>query len=99
VLQIGFSLCLASSVVFHFRLYQLNNHLRDSYPTMWKTFGSGNKDLSRLAQYAVITRLSTQYQVNDPDLNQRLVTLRRLHQSGAIGVLVVLAGVAWEVFF
>jgi hypothetical protein len=94
VIQIGFALCMASSVLFHLRLYQLNALLRESYPLIWKTFGSGNEDLSRLAQYTVMTRLATRYRVNDPALNQRFMTLRRLHQSGAIGVTVVGVGLA-----
>lgn len=96
VLQIGFALCMASSIMFHLRLYQLNSHLRDHYPKIWRIFGSGNEEVTRVAQYALITKLSTQYQVDDPDLNRRLLTIRRLHQSSAIGVLVVIAGFAWH---
>jgi len=96
VLQIGFALCMASSLMFHLRLYQLNGHLRENYPKIWRVFGSGNEDITRVAQYSLITKLSTQYKVDDPDLNRRLLTLRRLHQCGAVGVVVVVAGLIWQ---
>ena len=98
-MQIGFSLCLASSFMFHLRLYQLNSHLREHYPAMWKTFGSGNESLSLARQYYSITKLSTEYQVSDKSLDIRFSTLRRLHQSGAIGGVVVIAGLIYEWLF
>lgn len=89
-------MCLASTVLFHFRLFQLNNHLRDNYPAMWKMFGSGNVELSRAAQYYSITKLSTEYRVDDDQLDQRFNTLRRLHQFGGIGALVIFIGLVLE---
>ena len=69
-------MCLASSVLFHVRLYQLNSYLRDHYPEVWKIFGSGNEQLHRIAQYNRITKLSTQYEVSDTALNSRFLMLR-----------------------
>jgi len=96
IMQVGFGLCAASSVLFHVRLFQLNAHLRDHYPKMWRLFGTGNESMSRAAQYRCITRLSTEFEVSDESLNQRFVMLRHLHRSSAIGALVVLAGLLYE---
>jgi hypothetical protein len=98
VIQIGFALCLASTVVFHIRLYQINRHLREHYPSIWRTFGSGNEQLSRAGQYYSITKLTTEYRVNDSKLDEKFLVLRRLHQSGAIGVIVVTLGIVYEIF-
>ena len=84
--------------MFHLRLFQLNNHLREHYPAMWKMFGSGNVELSRTKQYYSITKLSTEYRVDDDQLDIRFNTLRRLHQSGAIGAIVVTVGLLYELF-
>jgi len=96
IMQVGFGLCAASSVLFHVRLFQLNAHLRDHHPKMWRLFGTGNESMSRAAQYRCITRLSTEFEVSDEALNQRFVMLRHLHRSSAIGALVVLAGLLYE---
>jgi len=85
-------------VLFHVRLYQLNSHLRENYPKMWKLFGSGNESMSRTEQYRCITRLSTEFEVSDENLNQRFVMLRTLHRSSALGALVLLSGLLYEVF-
>lgn len=97
IMQIGFALCLASTVVFHIRLYQMNSHLRVNYPVMWKTFGTGNEQLTRAGQYYSITKLTTEYRVNDEELDGKFMVLRRLHQSGAIGVTVVAIGIVYEI--
>lgn len=97
VVQTGVALCMASSILFHVRLYQLDTHLREYYPEVWKIFGSGNDRLHWFAQYNRITKLSTQYQVSDEALNRRFLTLRRLHQSGAIGVIVIICGILYDV--
>jgi len=83
-------------VLFHVRLYQLNSHLREHYPKMWKVFGTGNDSMSRAEQYRRITRLSTEFEVSDEALNQRFVMLRQLHRSSAIGALVVITGLLYE---
>ena len=44
-----------------------------------------------------MTKLTTEYRVNDEKLDEKFVTLRRLHQSGAIGVFVLVVGVIYEV--
>jgi len=95
-MQIGFALCLASSVVFHIRLFQMNRHLRDHYPAIWRVFGTGNERLSRARQYVSITKLTTEYRVNEPALDEKFLLLRRLHQSGAIGAFVILAGIGYD---
>ena len=97
VIQIGFALCLASTVVFHIRLYQLNNHLREHYPEIWRMFGTGNERLTRAGQYYSITKLTTEYRVNDAKLDEKFLVLRRLHQSGAIGVIVITLGIVYEI--
>jgi hypothetical protein len=95
-MQIGFALCLASSVLFHIRLYQMNRHLRDFYPTIWRVFGSGNEKLSLAGQYVSMTKLTTEYHVSEPELNEKFQLLRRLHQSGAVGVIVIVIGITYE---
>ena len=87
---------MASSILFHVRLYQLDHFLREVYPEVWKVFGTGNEHLRWIAKYNRITKLSTQYQVSDDALNHRFLTLRRLHQSGGIGVIVIILGVLFE---
>lgn len=96
IMQVGFGLCLASSVLFHVRLFQLNSHLRDHYPKMWKLFGTGNDSMTRTEQYRCITKLSTEFEVSDEDLNQKFVLLRQLHRSSAIGALVLVSGLLYE---
>ena len=98
IIQIGLALCLASTVVFHIRLYQMNSHLRDNYPAIWRTFGTGNDRLTRAGQYYSITKLTTEYRVNDAKLDEKFLVMRRIHQSGTIGVIVVTLGVVYELF-
>ena len=97
IIQIGFALCLASTVVFHIRLYQMNSHLREHYPAIWRTFGTGNEHLTRAGQYVSITKLTTEYRVNDAKLDEKFLVLRRIHQSGAIGVVVLIIGIIYEI--
>jgi hypothetical protein len=96
IIQAGFALCAASSVLFHVRLFQLNAHLREHYPRMWRLFGTGNESMSRAAQYRCITKLSTEFEVSDEALNQKFLLLRHLHRSSAVGALVVVAGLLYE---
>jgi hypothetical protein len=96
IMQVGFGLCAASSLLFHVRLYQLNTHLRENYPKMWRLFGTGNDNMSRAEQYRCMTRLSTEFEVSDSALNQKFVLLRTLHRSSAIGALVLVAGCLYE---
>jgi hypothetical protein len=91
-MQVGFGLCAASSLLFHVRLYQLNTHLRDSYPKMWRLFGTGNQAMSRTEQYRCITKLSTEFEVSDEALNQKFALIKTLHRSSAIGALILIAG-------
>ena len=95
-MQVGFALCLASSVLFHVRLFQLNSHLRDHYPKMWKLFGTGNTTMTRTEQYRCMTKLSTEFEVSDTQLNQKFLLLRQLHRSSAIGALVLVTGLLYE---
>jgi hypothetical protein len=95
-MQTGFALCLASSIVFHIRLYQMHRHLREHYPSIWRVFGSGNEKLSRAGQYYHMTKLTTEYRVNEPSLDEKFQLMRRLHQSGAIGAVVILLGIGYE---
>jgi hypothetical protein len=90
---------MASSVVFHIRLYQLNSHLRSFYPQIWRVFGSGNENLGVVGRYNRMTQLSTQYEVNDEELNNKLIILRRLHQSAGLGAAIALLGFIIDVFF
>ena len=96
IMQVGFALCLASSVLFHVRLFQLNSHLRDHYPKMWKLFGSGNPTMSATETYRCMTKLSTEFEVSDQTLNQKFVLLRHLHRSSALGALVLVTGLLYE---
>jgi len=95
-MQVGFGLCAASSVLFHVRLYQLNTHLRDNYPKMWRLFGTGNEMMSITQKYRCMTRLSTEFEVSDEELNQRFALIRTLHRSSAVGALVLIAGFLYE---
>ena len=99
IMQVGFALCAASSVLFHVRLFQLHSHLRDCYPKMWQMFGSGNEKMSRLDVYRCMTRLSTEFEVSDPALNQKFALIRTLHRSSAVGAVVLVAGYLYEAFW
>ena len=96
IMQVGFGLCAASSLLFHVRLFQLHSHLRDSYPKMWQMFGTGNENMSRAQVYRCMTKLSTEFEVSDPSLNQKFTLIRALHRSSAIGALVLVAGCLFE---
>jgi hypothetical protein len=96
IMQVGFGLCAASSVLFHVRLFQLNTHLRDRYPKMWRVFGSGNEAMSRAEQYRCMTKLSTEFEVSDESLNQKFALIRTLHRSSAVGALILVAGFLYE---
>ena len=95
-MQVGFALCAASSLLFHVRLYQLNTHLRDCYPKMWRLFGSGNENMTLTEKYRCMTKLSTEFEVSDTALNQKFVLIRTLHRSSAVGALILVAGVVYE---
>lgn len=96
IMQVGFGLCAASSLLFHVRLFQLHSHLRDCYPKMWQLFGTGNEKMSRTEVYRCMTKLSTEFEVSDPNLNQKFVLIRTLHRSSAVGALVLVAGCVYE---
>jgi hypothetical protein len=95
-MQVGFAMCAASSLLFHVRLFQLNTHLRDNYPKMWKLFGSGNDNMNLAQQYRCMTRLSTEFEVSDLALNKRFSMIRTLHRSSAIGALILVGGCLYE---
>ena len=63
---------------------------------MWKLFGSGNENMSLAQQYRCMTRLSTEFEVSDEELNQKLTLIRTLHRSSAIGALILIAGCFYE---
>lgn len=59
-------------------------------------FGTGNEQLSRVGQYYSMTKLTTEYRVNDAQLDEKFLALRRIHQSSAIGVCVLGLGIVYE---
>ncbi|MEM8498033.1 MAG: hypothetical protein AAF542_08415 [Pseudomonadota bacterium] len=93
VVTVGVALVLASSIVFHYRLYGLNAYLKEEHPELWKKYGFGNNRLNSYAKLQTLTSLSIEYTSDDSSLKRQLKNLTAIYWSSSLGIAIILIGV------
>ena len=75
----GTMFCLASGLLFQYRLFSLDRFLKHYHPDLWSKFGSGNQRLHLLAKYNRLRSLALEYEPEDPEIDSRLKVINVLH--------------------
>lgn len=81
------------------QLYQLNRYLAEHHRDLWEKYGSGNRNLHRLAQFyrlrsLVMEGAAPEYEVSAAVID-RLRGLYWIHLSGFVGLCItIVAAVA-----
>ncbi|MCH7815086.1 MAG: hypothetical protein IIC60_00820 [Proteobacteria bacterium] len=90
---LGVVMGMSSSLLYHFRLVQFNNFIKNNCPHIWAKHGMGIEGASFLVKYRKLMSLPIEYESDNDELNNKLKTLAWIYKSILAGPLVILTGV------
>ena len=98
LIALGIALSGASAVLFNIRLIQLQVFLKNHCPAIWEEHGKRLENSNLLARYQRLRQIPFEYESDNQQINLKLKSLVWIHRSTAVGLLVVITGIAIDLF-
>lgn len=97
--MLGVAMACASSAVFHLRLYQLRNYIKQLHANLWESEGLDRNSKNPVLLYIRLQKITLEPTSDYTILMEKLATLRWLYLSTAAGLVVVFSGVIFSLAF